>query len=141
MYLLHFFSIKRLVLIAEKDKVYDEFPIPLINRLEKHFVNTETVLKDWQRVVCSEVGNWINSFDDSNNGYIYFLYLNIINYNKTIHNNTILSRFDKNDAFIGYIEDTKAAVVLQASILVQNNNPEYSEDSSSWKEQVYVPLN
>ena len=69
----YFSSIERLVLIAEKDKVYDEFPIPLINRLEKHFVNTETVLKDWQRAVCSDLGNWVNSFDDSNNGYIYIL--------------------------------------------------------------------
>ena len=54
----------RLVLIAEKEKVYKEFPTPLINRLEKHFVNAETVLKEWQRSVCKNVWKWVNSFVD-----------------------------------------------------------------------------
>lgn len=36
----------RLVVIAEKDKVYlhEEFPTPLINRLEKHFLVMSTIL-------------------------------------------------------------------------------------------------
>ena len=56
--------LNRLVLIAEKDQVYKEFPTPLINRLEKHFVNAGTVLKEWQRSVCKNVGKWVNSFVD-----------------------------------------------------------------------------
>jgi hypothetical protein len=34
----------RLVLIAEDVDVYEKFPIPLINRLEKHFLGMETML-------------------------------------------------------------------------------------------------
>ena len=58
----------RLILIAEKDKANKEFPTPLINRLEKHFVNSETILKDWQKSVCKDLGKWINSLVDDNHG-------------------------------------------------------------------------
>ncbi|XP_062573652.1 E3 ubiquitin-protein ligase rnf213-alpha-like, partial [Saccostrea cucullata] len=34
----------RLIVVAEKDTVYRQFPIPLINRLEKHFLNISTLL-------------------------------------------------------------------------------------------------
>jgi hypothetical protein len=36
----------RLVLIAEDKDVYEKFPIPLINRLEKHYLGTETMLTE-----------------------------------------------------------------------------------------------
>ena len=36
----------RLVLIAEDVDVYKKFPIPLINRLEKHYLGTETMLTE-----------------------------------------------------------------------------------------------
>jgi hypothetical protein len=81
----------KLILIAEKDKVYNEFPTPLINRLEKHFVNANTVLTDWQVVICNELEVWLESFTEE--------------------------RFTINDAFIGMSPDTKAAVILQATNL------------------------
>ena len=34
----------RLIVIAEDDDVKDRFPIPLINRLEKHYLGNETIL-------------------------------------------------------------------------------------------------
>ena len=36
----------RLVLIAEDKDVYEKFPIPLINRLEKHYLGMETMLTE-----------------------------------------------------------------------------------------------
>ncbi|WAR07205.1 R213A-like protein [Mya arenaria] len=36
----------RLIVVAEKQTVYKKFPIPLINRLEKHFLTVNTILKD-----------------------------------------------------------------------------------------------
>jgi len=36
----------RLVLIAEDLDVYEKFPIPLINRLEKHYLGMETILTE-----------------------------------------------------------------------------------------------
>jgi len=52
----------RLVLIAEKDKVYDEFPTPLINRLEKHYLVTSTILTDKQEVLLKDIMNWVEEF-------------------------------------------------------------------------------
>ena len=49
-------------MIAEKDKVYEEFPTPLINRLEKHFVLTSSVLEAWQEEVLNEFEAWISHF-------------------------------------------------------------------------------
>lgn len=52
----------RLILIAEREKVYKDFPTPLINRLEKHFVNATTVLQEWQKGVCDSLDHWLQTF-------------------------------------------------------------------------------
>ena len=55
-------SLSRLILIAEKDKVYDKFPIPLINRLEKHLVNISTILLTDQQKALNTLKQWIGGF-------------------------------------------------------------------------------
>ena len=52
----------RLIVIAEKKTVYEKFPTPLINRLEKHFVLTSSVLTEWQLDVLHHFQNWIHQF-------------------------------------------------------------------------------
>ncbi len=52
----------RLILIAEKDTVYSKFPTPLINRLEKHFVLTSSVLEKWQGDLLEIFTKWIFNF-------------------------------------------------------------------------------
>lgn len=42
--------------------MYEKFPTPLINRLEKHFVLTSSVLKEWQQEVLTHFENWIEDF-------------------------------------------------------------------------------
>ena len=49
-------------MIAEKDTVYQKFPTPLINRLEKHFVLTSSVLEDWQTELLRKFDAWIYHF-------------------------------------------------------------------------------
>ena len=49
-------------MIAEKDKVYEEFPTPLINRLEKHFVVTSTVLSDDQKELLKDLESWVDDY-------------------------------------------------------------------------------
>ena len=44
--------------------MYEKFPTPLINRLEKHFVLTETILLDWQKDVLEILETWVNDFCD-----------------------------------------------------------------------------
>ena len=60
----------RLILIAEKDTVYEKFPTPLINRLEKHFVLTSSILEDWQEETLEEFETWISNF--SNARLVYY---------------------------------------------------------------------
>ena len=51
-------------MIAEKDTVYKTFPTPLINRLEKHFVLTETILLHWQEIVLNLLKEWVETFSN-----------------------------------------------------------------------------
>ena len=44
--------------------MYEEFPTPLINRLEKHFVLYSSVLEKWQTDVLEELEEWIKAFSD-----------------------------------------------------------------------------
>ncbi|XP_019853235.1 PREDICTED: E3 ubiquitin-protein ligase RNF213-like [Amphimedon queenslandica] len=88
----------KLILIAEKATVYRKFPTPLINRLEKHFVLSETVLLEWQKEVLKNLIEWIDKFGEIS---------------------TSDSKFTKQDAFIGYQSDTPASVIFQATHEIQ----------------------
>ena len=55
-------TMHRLILIAEKTTVYTKFPTPLINRLEKHFVLTSSVLDEWQLQVLHDLEIWMTHF-------------------------------------------------------------------------------
>ena len=49
-------------MIAEKEVVYNNFPIPLINRLEKHFLVTLTSLTPDQKDLVQKIRTWANEF-------------------------------------------------------------------------------
>ena len=49
----------RLIVIAEKKTVYEKFPTPLINRLEKHFVLTSSVLTEEELDVLHLFQEWL----------------------------------------------------------------------------------
>ncbi len=104
----------RLILIAEKDTVYDKFPTPLINRLEKHFVLTSSVLNEWQKIILKNIEKWVENF--SNPGYVcytnpwYKLWNNLTSGG---------SKFKKTDAFVGFQKDIPASVVFHASKLFE----------------------
>lgn len=52
----------RLIVVAEKQDVYKKFPIPLINRLEKHFLATTNMLTDVQIHIAKELDQWAKDF-------------------------------------------------------------------------------
>ena len=52
----------RLIVIAEKDVVYNKFPIPLINRLEKHYLVTLTSLTPYQMELVDKLRSWVSDF-------------------------------------------------------------------------------
>ncbi|WAR08837.1 RN213-like protein [Mya arenaria] len=52
----------RLIVVAETKTVYKTFPIPLINRLEKHFLSYNTMLTDKQRKIVVQLNDWARDF-------------------------------------------------------------------------------
>jgi len=85
----------RLIVIEEKNIVYEKFPIPLINRLEKHVFEMKSVLTDNQINLVNQLKEWIEKF-------------------ATFKRNGSLQRFLTEDAFPGYTEDTPASALVSS---------------------------
>ncbi|XP_073689267.1 E3 ubiquitin-protein ligase rnf213-alpha [Garra rufa] len=90
----------RLIVIEEKEIVYKQFPIPLINRLEKHYLDLSTVLKSEQKDLVEELQQWVQSFISARGKHSIAPHAR---------------RYLPADAFIGYHSDTCASVVLQVT--------------------------
>ncbi|KAM4802762.1 E3 ubiquitin-protein ligase RNF213-like [Urocitellus parryii] len=87
----------RLIVIEEKNVVYEQFPVPLINRLEKHYLDISSVLQGWQKSIVQELMQWAEQFADVK-----------------AHQFLAGHKYSPADVFIGYHSDTCASVVLQA---------------------------
>ncbi|XP_048239631.1 E3 ubiquitin-protein ligase rnf213-alpha-like [Haliotis rufescens] len=87
----------KLIVVAEKQKVYEEFPIPLINRLEKHFLTLNNMMSPEQIELSQKLEKWAVDF-------VTF---------KTPPLGRRPKKGSPGDAFMGYHPDTAAAVVLQ----------------------------
>ena len=119
----------RLILVAEREVVYNEFPIPLINRMEKHFIAMESVLSPKQEIVVREVNTWAKQFAEIS-PEDHFL-------RRGEHRPT---KFGVSDAFVGFNPDAAATLVLQAC----RRNPYMSleskaltYDSNEWIEHIF----
>ncbi|RXN17930.1 E3 ubiquitin-protein ligase RNF213-alpha-like protein [Labeo rohita] len=90
----------RLIVIEEKDIVYKQFPIPLINRLEKHYLDINTILMSEQKHLAEKLAEWVDCFIAAKSDY------------------SIAPQaccYHPADVFIGYHSDTCASVVLQVT--------------------------
>ncbi|XP_045924674.1 E3 ubiquitin-protein ligase rnf213-beta [Micropterus dolomieu] len=81
----------RLVVVEDQKKVYEHFPMPLINRLEKHRVDRSTDLEPWQRRVLHKLKEWLKEFSGEAS-----------------------EDFKLSDIFVGYHGDACASALLQA---------------------------
>uniref|UniRef100_A0A7M5U071 RZ-type domain-containing protein n=1 Tax=Clytia hemisphaerica TaxID=252671 RepID=A0A7M5U071_9CNID len=82
----------KLIVMADKTNVYKTFPIPLINRLEKHFLVTATAMSPNQLEIEWELTEWANHFAKVSSER---------------------KKFDCEDAFIGYNNDTCASIIIE----------------------------
>uniref|UniRef100_A0A8C3MIP0 RING-type E3 ubiquitin transferase n=1 Tax=Geospiza parvula TaxID=87175 RepID=A0A8C3MIP0_GEOPR len=89
----------RLIVIEEKEVVYKHFPIPLINRLEKHYLDISTVLDKGQREAVQELERWVQEFTAVN----------------TDEHFISQQQYSPADVFVGYHADTCASLVLQGT--------------------------
>ncbi|KAJ7339358.1 hypothetical protein OS493_005752 [Desmophyllum pertusum] len=111
----------RLIVIAEKDVVYNRFPIPLINRLEKHFLVMSSGLTEPQEQLAKKLEAWVEDFAEV--------------FQRDYENKK--RAFTKGDAFIGYHDDSVPAVVLQICAELHDDGSGLSEeDRQSWEENV-----
>ncbi|XP_071319372.1 E3 ubiquitin-protein ligase rnf213-beta isoform X2 [Trachinotus anak] len=81
----------RLVVVEDQKKVYEHFPVPLINRLEKHRLDRSTDLEPWQHRVLDKLKEWVKEFSGE-----------------------ATEDFKLSDIFIGYHGDACASALLQA---------------------------
>ncbi|XP_049419183.1 E3 ubiquitin-protein ligase rnf213-beta isoform X2 [Epinephelus fuscoguttatus] len=81
----------RLVVVEDQKKVYEHFPMPLINRLEKHKVDRSTDLEPWQLRVLHKLKEWVKEFSGEAS-----------------------EDFKLSDIFVGYHGDACASALLQA---------------------------
>uniref|UniRef100_A0A8D2D6D2 E3 ubiquitin-protein ligase RNF213 n=1 Tax=Sciurus vulgaris TaxID=55149 RepID=A0A8D2D6D2_SCIVU len=87
----------RLIVVEEKNVVYEQFPVPLINRLEKHYLDLSSVLQRWQKDIVRALTRWVQEFADVK-----------------AHSFLGGHKYSPADVFIGYHSDACASVVLQA---------------------------
>ena len=94
----------RLILIAKDEEVWNQFSIPLINRLEKHCLFMETMLRPEDLQMVSQLKVWAKTFSEVK-----------------IQMHERMEQFVPEDVFIGYHEDSLASIILKLA-------PEYSEE-------------
>ncbi|CAC5422253.1 RNF213 [Mytilus coruscus] len=88
----------RLIVVAEKEIVYKKFPIPLINRLEKHVLSLRTMLSETQFNLAEQLNEWVEDFCQ--------VELRLYQRNKS-------KLRGKGDVFLGFHADTCAAIIMQ----------------------------
>ncbi|XP_060590374.1 E3 ubiquitin-protein ligase rnf213-alpha-like [Ruditapes philippinarum] len=86
----------KLIVVAEKQTVYERFPIPLINRLEKHCLMSTALLNEYQKRLARSLKEWIEGV--------------------TKQSLSLRNRATENDVakvFIGYHHDVCAILALE----------------------------
>ncbi|XP_052765375.1 E3 ubiquitin-protein ligase rnf213-alpha-like isoform X1 [Mya arenaria] len=91
----------RLIVVAEKLTVYKKFPIPLINRLEKHFLTSDGMLDKQQTRVAKGLENWAKRYVEAR--------FSAVQLRRPGGNGE--SKIE--DGFISYNEDTCSGIILQ----------------------------
>ncbi len=112
----------RLLLVAEDVFVWEKFPIPLINRLEKHYLGWETMLNEGQVEMVSKLKKWVTSFSEVQ----VPMHERGRNY----------QQFTPGDVFIGFNDDILAAIVLR----IDSNETTFAmadeEDETSYQDHI-----
>ncbi|KAG9270277.1 E3 ubiquitin-protein ligase rnf213-alpha-like [Astyanax mexicanus] len=109
----------RLIVIEEKSTVYEQFPTPLLNRLEKHCLEISNILPEHAKQLQVELEDWLNSFVKNSSTDIY-----------QSQEHLGISR-KKHDIIVGYTEDICASVLLQCcpEIVKQELDPDKREET------------
>lgn len=113
----------RLIVIEEKDVVYEQFPIPLINRLEKHYLDINSVLMNAQKETVEKLQSWVQHFVTSKNQH------------SSSH------KYLPQEVFIGYHSDTCSSLILQVVEKMRDDIEDDDIQDKLLKEAKHVLLN
>ncbi|XP_078081837.1 E3 ubiquitin-protein ligase rnf213-beta [Mustelus asterias] len=103
----------RLIVIEEKEVVYNEFPIPLINRLEKHYLDINTVLDKDQRDIVKHLKQWVQTFTAVKP--------------RNVSSHGRQQQYSPSDVFVGYHSDTCASIVSQITQRLKQTEGSWEE--------------
>ncbi|XP_068024256.1 E3 ubiquitin-protein ligase rnf213-alpha-like [Melanerpes formicivorus] len=92
----------RLIVIEEKKVVYSQFPTPLLSRLEKHCLDMNTILSWQQQDLKRDLERWAGSF-------VHMEKPDVL----VTQSRAPVPK--EHDVFIGFSDDTSAAIVLECS--------------------------
>ncbi|XP_065845272.1 E3 ubiquitin-protein ligase rnf213-alpha-like isoform X2 [Oscarella lobularis] len=110
----------RLILIADRDVVYKDYPIPLINRMEKHFLAMSSILTGQQQRMVDNICLWVKQFAE-------------VDWREQGKGRQ-KSRFKPGDAFMGYHKDAVATVILRACHRIAEEDGRSELDSGTGDE-------
>ncbi|XP_043925567.1 E3 ubiquitin-protein ligase RNF213 [Protopterus annectens] len=112
----------RLIVIEEKEVVYKQFPIPLINRLEKHYLDINTVLNKQDKDLVQQLEAWVKQFCSVNSA-------------------PVPQNYSPSDVFIGYHSDACASVILQVTERLRQSSESSDTPMRILEEAQFVLLN
>ncbi|XP_072022240.1 E3 ubiquitin-protein ligase rnf213-alpha-like [Amphiura filiformis] len=113
----------RLIVIADKKVVYSRFPTPLINRLEKHFLATSTLLSAAEQEIVQDLQtNFIQRFSKITPEPGSVITLPLDNDG---------NKYDVTDAFVGYHNDVVASLVFHSRRSLRRK-----EGEDGWEDEV-----
>ncbi|KAJ8011123.1 hypothetical protein DPEC_G00054920 [Dallia pectoralis] len=113
----------KLIVIEDQEVVYKQFPIPLINRLEKHYLDINTVLQNDPKETVKQLQQWVEEF--------VFL--------KSPQPPT--NQYLPSDVFIGFHSDTCSSVVLQVSEMLKPESDKADTERRILDEAKLILLN
>ncbi|XP_077861744.1 E3 ubiquitin-protein ligase rnf213-alpha-like [Saccoglossus kowalevskii] len=108
----------RLIVVAEKDTALKKYPIPLMNRLEKHYLAMESVLSNKQNIQVEHHKQWLNNYVESGQPVSRFTRL---------HSKP--SSFAVSEVVVGYNEDTVATLVYDVDENTHSDNENTDVDA------------
>ena len=88
----------KLIVVADTETVRERFPIPLINRLEKHFLTMSTVLSEVGVHISEQLTEWANKFSSLDGNQMF--------------GSQTRGKFTVGDCFIGFHDDTPPSIVF-----------------------------
>ena len=123
------------MLVAEDKDVYSRFPIPLINRLEKHFLGMETILQQSYNNLVEKLRLWVHSFCEvdiptyKQNKYQQYRHEDVFVGKKENHMYVIAKEVLKCVIFFtsGYHDDAIPGIILELSQLEECQDEEVLE--------------